>query len=86
MIRFVTSALAVPPSSVSDNGLGFTATGELAGRAWSGRGLDVRNTLSSRLSLGLGCSRWETWITGFLIPPQDVLRTTISYLIELYAA
>ncbi len=30
--------------SVTDNGLGFTATAELAGRAWSGRALGMQNT------------------------------------------
>jgi hypothetical protein len=48
----VVLALAVPPSSVSDNGLGFTATAELAGRAWSGRGLGVQNTMPPRVMLG----------------------------------
>ena len=33
--------------SVSDNGLGFTATAELAGRAWSGRALGVQNTMQN---------------------------------------
>jgi MFS family permease len=32
---------------VSDNGLGFTATAELAGRAWSGRALGVQNTMQN---------------------------------------
>jgi len=41
----VLAALAVASVvSVSDNGLGFTATAELAGRAWSGRALGVQNT------------------------------------------
>lgn len=30
--------------SVADNGLGFTATAELAGQAWSGRALGMQNT------------------------------------------
>lgn len=30
--------------SVADNGLGFTATAEIAGRGWSGRALGVQNT------------------------------------------
>jgi sugar phosphate permease len=30
--------------SVADNGLGFTSTAELAGRAWSGRALGMQNT------------------------------------------
>jgi len=30
--------------SVTDNGLGFTATAELAGTAWSGRALGTQNT------------------------------------------
>ena len=33
--------------AVSDNGLGFTATAELAGRAWSGRALGVQNTMQN---------------------------------------
>jgi len=33
--------------SVADNGLGFTATAELAGRAWSGRALGVQNTMQN---------------------------------------
>jgi sugar phosphate permease len=44
----VVLALAVASIvSVSDNGLGFTATAELAGRAWSGRALGVQNTMQS---------------------------------------
>jgi MFS family permease len=44
------SALVVVPLalaavvSVTDNGLGYTATAELAGRAWSGRALGMQNT------------------------------------------
>jgi MFS family permease len=30
--------------SVTDNGLGFTATAELAGQSWSGRALGAQNT------------------------------------------
>jgi hypothetical protein len=33
--------------SVADNGLGFTATAELAGRPWSGRALGVQNTMQN---------------------------------------
>ena len=33
--------------SVSDNGLGFTATAELAGRDWSGRALGTQNTMQN---------------------------------------
>lgn len=33
--------------SVSDNGLGFTATAEIAGRAWSGRALGLQNTVQN---------------------------------------
>jgi MFS family permease len=33
--------------SVADNGLGVTATAELAGRAWSGRALGVQNTMQN---------------------------------------
>jgi sugar phosphate permease len=41
----VLGALAVATViSVTDNGLGFTATAELAGRAWSGRALGMQNT------------------------------------------
>ena len=36
--------------SVSDNGLGFTATAELAGRAWSGRALGVQNTMQNTVA------------------------------------
>lgn len=44
----VVVALAVASIvSVSDNGLGFTATAELAGRAWSGRALGVQNTMQN---------------------------------------
>jgi sugar phosphate permease len=44
----VVLALAVASVvSVSDNGLGFTATAELAGRAWSGRALGVQNTVQT---------------------------------------
>ncbi|MEO8518808.1 MAG: MFS transporter [Dermatophilaceae bacterium] len=44
----VVLALAVASIvSVSDNGLGFTATAELAGRAWSGRALGVQNTMQN---------------------------------------
>jgi sugar phosphate permease len=41
--------------SVADNGLGFTATAELAGRAWSGRALGMQNTAQN--------------IVAFLTPP-----------------
>jgi sugar phosphate permease len=41
--------------SVADNGLGFTATAELAGTAWSGRALGMQNTGQN--------------IVGFLTPP-----------------
>lgn len=44
----VVVALAVASIvSVSDNGLGFTATAELAGRAWSGRALGMQNTMQN---------------------------------------
>jgi sugar phosphate permease len=47
-IALVVLALAVASViSVSDNGLGFTATAELAGRAWSGRALGVQNTMQN---------------------------------------
>jgi sugar phosphate permease len=41
--------------SVTDNGLGFTATAELAGAAWAGRALGVQNTGQS--------------VVAFLTPP-----------------
>jgi len=45
---WVVVALAVAcVVSVSDNGLGFTATAELAGRDWSGRALGVQNTMQN---------------------------------------
>ncbi|ANY06887.1 MFS transporter [Pseudonocardia sp. HH130630-07] len=44
--------------TVADNGLGFTATAELAGRAWSGRALGIQNTgqnaLASAVPVTLG--------------------------------
>ena len=44
----VVLALAVASIvAVSDNGLGFTATAELAGREWSGRALGVQNTMQN---------------------------------------
>jgi MFS family permease len=44
----VVLALAVASiASVADNGLGFTATAELAGRQWSGRALGVQNTMQN---------------------------------------
>ena len=47
-VRLVVLALAVASViSVADNGLGFTATAELAGRAWSGRALGVQNTMQN---------------------------------------
>jgi MFS family permease len=47
-VPLVVLALAVASIvSVSDNGLGFTATAELAGRAWSGRALGVQNTMQN---------------------------------------
>ena len=47
-VSLVVVALAVASIvSVSDNGLGFTATAELAGRAWSGRALGVQNTMQN---------------------------------------
>jgi MFS family permease len=47
-IALVVLALAIASIvSVSDNGLGFTATAELAGRAWSGRALGVQNTMQN---------------------------------------
>ena len=47
-VSLVVLALAVGSIiSVADNGLGFTATAELAGRAWSGRALGVQNTMQS---------------------------------------
>lgn len=47
-VSLVVLALAVTSIvSVSDNGLGFTATAELAGRVWSGRALGVQNTMQN---------------------------------------
>jgi len=47
-VALVVVALAVASIiSVADNGLGFTATAELAGRAWSGRALGVQNTMQN---------------------------------------
>ena len=47
-VSVVVLALAVASIiSVADNGLGFTATAELAGRAWSGRALGVQNTMQN---------------------------------------
>jgi sugar phosphate permease len=47
-VSLVVLALAVASIvSVTDNGLGFTATAELAGRAWSGRALGVQNTMQN---------------------------------------
>jgi len=47
-VWLVVLALAVASIvSVADNGLGFTATAELAGRAWSGRALGVQNTMQN---------------------------------------
>jgi predicted MFS family arabinose efflux permease len=40
--------------SVSDNGLGFTATAELAGRSWSGRALGVQNTAQNLAAFATG--------------------------------
>jgi sugar phosphate permease len=40
--------------SVSDNGLGFTATAELAGRTWSGRALGVQNTAQNLAAFATG--------------------------------
>jgi MFS family permease len=51
----VLAALAVASVvSVSDNGLGFTATAELAGRAWSGRALGVQNTAQNLAAFATG--------------------------------
>jgi MFS family permease len=47
-VSLVVLALAVASIvSVADNGLGFTATAELAGRAWSGRALGAQNTMQN---------------------------------------
>ena len=47
-LPLVVLALAIASIvSVADNGLGFTATAELAGRAWSGRALGVQNTMQN---------------------------------------
>lgn len=47
-VSMVVLALAVASIiSVADNGLAFTATAELAGRAWSGRALGVQNTMQN---------------------------------------
>lgn len=40
----ITALLAAMVVSVTDNGLGFTATAELAGPFWAGRALGVQNT------------------------------------------
>lgn len=40
--------------SVADNGLGFTATAELAGRSWSGRALGVQNTSQNVAAFATG--------------------------------
>lgn len=40
--------------SVADNGLGFTATAELAGTAWSGRALGLQNTGQNLAAFGTG--------------------------------
>lgn len=51
----VLAALAVASVvSVADNGLGFTATAELAGRAWSGRALGVQNTAQNLAAFATG--------------------------------
>jgi MFS family permease len=55
-VSLVVLAMAVASIvSVSDNGLGFTATAELAGRAWSGRALGTQNTMQN--------------LAGFATPP-----------------
>jgi MFS family permease len=40
--------------SVTDNGLGFTATAELAGTDWSGRALGTQNTAQYLVAFGTG--------------------------------
>ncbi len=40
--------------SVADNGLGFTATAELAGRDWAGRALGVQNTSQNLAAFATG--------------------------------
>ncbi|PPK67964.1 MFS transporter [Actinokineospora auranticolor] len=49
----VVAIVAVSVFSVSDNGLGFTATAELAGPFWAGRALGVQNTGQNALAMAV---------------------------------
>jgi hypothetical protein len=48
----VAALAAASVISVTDNGLGFTATAELAGSAWAGRALGAQNTAQNIVAFG----------------------------------
>ncbi|WP_051386135.1 MFS transporter [Actinokineospora inagensis] len=49
----VVGLVAVLVISVTDNGLGFTATAELAGPFWAGRALGIQNSGQNAVALGI---------------------------------
>jgi sugar phosphate permease len=53
--------------TVTDNGLGFTATAELAGPFWAGRALGVQNT-GQNLAAMAAAPLFSTLITAFSYP------------------
>jgi sugar phosphate permease len=63
------SALVV---SVTDNGLGFTATAELAGPFWAGRALGVQNTAQNVAAMA-AAPLFSALITAFGYPPALLL-------------
>ncbi|WP_156754595.1 MFS transporter [Actinokineospora pegani] len=58
----VVGLIAVLVVSVTDNGLGFTATAELAGPSWAGRALGIQNTGQNAVALAVAP------VFGALIP------------------
>src|SRR4051812_5000396 len=86
------SALVVAPLalaavvSVTDNGLGYTATAEIAGRAWSGRALSMQNTAQNLVAfatppafaalVGLGGYPWAFGLCA-LTPALAAVATPV---------
>jgi hypothetical protein len=59
--------------TVTDNGLGFTATAEMAGPFWAGRALGVQNTGQNMAAMAAA-------------PLFSMLITAFSYPVALFAA
>ena len=63
----VAALIAAMVVTVTDNGLGFTATAELAGPFWAGRALGVQNT-GQNIAAMAAAPLFSTLITAFSYP------------------